>query len=105
MLGLLQAIASSPEVVSAPEQASVLRLLPIALIGGILEVLSLSGFLNNSQNSIFFGLREIYVSIVVGDVDDDIDRIGHVSPLSGNRWLMSALPAVADYGGLPADPR
>jgi hypothetical protein len=33
MLGLLQAIASSPEVVSAPEQASVLRLLPIALIG------------------------------------------------------------------------
>jgi hypothetical protein len=41
MLGLLQAIASSPEMVSAPEQASVLRLLPIALIGvgGILAIL------------------------------------------------------------------
>jgi hypothetical protein len=77
MLGLLQAIASSPEVVSAPEQASVRRLLPIALIGGILEGSSLSSFLNNPQNSIFFGLREIYVSIVVRDVDDDIERVGH----------------------------
>jgi hypothetical protein len=76
---LLQAIASSPEVVSAPEQASVLRLLPIALIGGILEGLSLSSFLNNSQNSILFGLREIYVSIVVRDVDDDIERLGPCS--------------------------
>src|SRR5262245_4143916 len=85
MLGLLQAIVSSPEVVSAPEQASLLRLLPIALIGGIFEGLSLSGFLNNSQNSIFFGLREIYVSIVVRDVDDDIERVRHVSSLSGNR--------------------
>jgi hypothetical protein len=80
MLGLLEAIASSREMVSAPEQASVLRLLPIAIIGGIFEALSLSGFLNNSQNSIFFGLREIYVSIVVRDVDDDIERVGHVSP-------------------------
>jgi hypothetical protein len=77
MLGLLQAKASSPEVVSAPEQASVFRLLPIALIGGVLEGLSLSSFLNNAQNSIFFGLREIYVSIVVRDVDDDIERLGH----------------------------
>src|SRR5262245_34855335 len=83
MLGLLQAIASSPEMVSAPEQASVLRLLPIALIGGVLEGLSLSSLLNNPQNSIFFRLREIYVSIVVRDVDDDIERIEHVSPLSG----------------------
>jgi hypothetical protein len=90
MLGLLQAIASSPEMVSAPEQASVLGLLPIALIGGIFEGLSLSSCLNNPQNSIFFGLREIYVSIVVRDVDDDIERVRHVSPLSGNRWLMSA---------------
>jgi hypothetical protein len=24
---------------------------------------------------------------VVRDVDDDIERLGHVSPLSGNRWL------------------
>src|SRR5262249_12443800 len=80
MLGLLQAIASCPEVVSAPEQASVRRLLPIALIGGVLEGLSLSSLLNNAQNSIFFGLREIYVSIVVRDVDDDIERVEHVSP-------------------------
>lgn len=79
MLGLLQAIASSPEVVSAPEQPSLVRLLPIALIGRIFEVLSLSGFLNNSQNSIFFSLREIYVSIVVRDVDNDIERVRHVS--------------------------
>src|SRR5262245_36609103 len=42
MLGLLQAIASSPEMVGAPEQASDLCLLPIALIGGILEALALS---------------------------------------------------------------
>src|SRR5262245_19450461 len=84
MLGLHQAIASSPEMVSAPEQASVLRLLPIARIGGILEALSLSGFLNNSQNSIFFGLSKIYVSIVVGDVDDDIEWVGHVSPLKAS---------------------
>src|SRR6266699_6838448 len=80
MLGLLQAIASSPEMVSAPEQASVLRLLPIGLIGRVLEGLSLSSLLNNPQNSIFFGLREIYVSIVVRDVDDDIERVEHVSP-------------------------
>jgi len=97
MLGLLQAFASSPEVVSAPEQASVLRLLPIALIGGILEGLPLSSFLNNPQNSILFGLREIYVSIVVRDVDDDIERVRHVSPLSGNRWLMSAFPPHRAY--------
>src|SRR5262245_15568339 len=101
MLGLLQAIVSSPEVVSAPEQASLLRLLPIALIGGIFEGLSLSGFLNNSQNSIFFGLREIYVSIVVRDVDDDIERVRHVSSLSGNRWLMSAFPRIADIVDRP----
>jgi hypothetical protein len=68
--------------VSAPEQAGVLRLLPIALIGGILESLSLSSFLNNPKNSILFGLREIYISIVVRDVDDDVERVGHVSPLS-----------------------
>src|SRR5262249_43592943 len=83
MLGLLYAIASSPEVVSAPEQASVLRLLPIALIGRVPEGLSLSSFLNNPQNSIFFGLRKVYVSIVVRDVDDDIEWVEHVSPLSG----------------------
>jgi hypothetical protein len=63
----------------------------------------LSGFLNDSQNSVFFSLREIYVSIVVRDVDDDIERVGHVSPQSGNRWLMSALPPesgrIADIGG------
>src|SRR5262249_18576372 len=70
MSGLLHAIASSPEMVSAPEQASVLRLLPIGLIGGVLKGLSLSGLLNNPQNSIFFGLPEVYVSIVVRDVDD-----------------------------------
>src|SRR4029453_18226022 len=84
MLSLLQAIASGPEMVRAQERASVLRLLPIALIGGIFECLSLSGFLNNSHNSIFFGLREIYISIVVRDVEDDIERVGHVSPLSGD---------------------
>jgi hypothetical protein len=33
----------------------------------------------NSQNSILFGLREIYVSIVVRDVDDDIERLGPCS--------------------------
>jgi hypothetical protein len=49
----------------------------------VLEALALSGFLNNSQNSIFFGLSKIYVSIVVRDVDDDIERVGHVSPLPG----------------------
>src|SRR5262245_33170254 len=98
MLGLRQAIASSPEMVGAPEQASVLRLLPIALIGGILEALALSSFLNNSQNSIFFGFSKIYVSIVVRDVDDDIERVGHVSPLSGIRCLMSALPRKEDVG-------
>src|SRR5262249_28030696 len=79
MLGLLPAIVSSPEVVSAPEQPSLVRLLPIALIGGIFEGLSLRGFLDNAQNSIFFGLREIYVSIVVRNVDDDIERVRHVS--------------------------
>src|SRR5262249_6325215 len=90
MLGLLQAIVSSPEVVSAPEQPSLVRLLPIALIGGIFEGLSLRGFLDNAQNSIFFGLREIYVSIVVRNVDDDIERVRHVSTPSGSRWLISA---------------
>src|SRR5262245_17176680 len=84
MLGLLEAVASSPEMVSAPEQAGILRTLPIAPIGGIFEGLSLRGFVNNSQNSILFGLREIYVSIVVRDVDDDVKQLGHVSPLSGN---------------------
>src|SRR5262249_10990613 len=83
MLGLLHAIASSPEMVSAPEQARVLRLLPIGLIGGVLVGLSLSSLLNNPQNSIFIGLREIYVSIVVRDVDEDIEWLKHVSPLSG----------------------
>jgi hypothetical protein len=48
----------------------------------VLEALALSGFLNNSQNSIFFDSK-IYVSIVVRDVDDDIERVGHVSPLPG----------------------
>ena len=85
MLGLLQAIVSSPKVVSAPEQPSLVRFLPIALTGGIFEGLSLGGFLNNAQNSIFFGLRQIYVSIVVRDVDDDIERVRHVSPPSGSR--------------------
>ena len=85
MLGLLQAIASSPEVVCAPQQASVLRLLPIALIGGIFEGLSLSRLLNNSQNAILLDLREIYVSIMVRDVDDDIEWLGNISRLFGNR--------------------
>src|SRR5262245_30981574 len=35
------------------------------------NTLALSSFLNNSQNSIFFGFSKIYVSIVVRDVDDD----------------------------------
>src|SRR5262245_5625416 len=80
MLGLLQTIASSAEMVSAPEQARILGLLPIALIARILEALSLSSFLNNSQNSISFGLREIHVSIVMRDVNHNIERIGHVFP-------------------------
>src|SRR5262245_15785940 len=95
--GLLPTTSRNPEVVSAPEQSSLLRLLPIALIGGIFEGLSLSGLVNSSKNSILFGLREIYVSIVVRDVDDDIERVGHVSPLSGNRWLMSALPPMRPH--------
>src|SRR5262249_38126055 len=99
MLGLLQAIASSPEVVSAPEQASVFRLLPIALIGGVLEGLSLSGFLNNAQNSIFFCLREIYVSIVVRDVDDDIERLGHVQSWSSHGSASTDQQQIGSFSG------
>src|SRR5262249_53365308 len=78
MLGLHQPIASTAEMVSAPEHTSILGLLPIALIGRILETLALSGFLNNSQNSVCFGLREIHVSIMMRDVNHDIKRFGHV---------------------------
>jgi hypothetical protein len=56
---LLQTIASSAKMIGAPEQASILGLLPIALIGRILETLPLSGFLNNSQNSVCFGLARL----------------------------------------------
>src|SRR5262249_60700605 len=80
MLSLLHAIASIPEMVSATDQATLPRLLAIGPIGGVLEGLSLSSLLNNPQNSILLGLREIYVSIVVRDVDDDIERVEHVSP-------------------------
>jgi len=50
----------------------------------IFEGLSLSSLLNNSQNSILLGLREIHVSIMVRDVDDDIEWLGHISTLFGN---------------------
>jgi hypothetical protein len=72
MLSLSNTVASSRKVISAPQESGILRTRSVRLIHRIETRLSLCGFMNDTNNSVAFGLLKIYVSIVMREVNDCI---------------------------------
>src|ERR1700730_10022634 len=82
MLGLLQTITSRSKMIGPPKEAGVQGFRTVCLICWVNSTLALSSLLKNSNDAFFFSFVQIDIAIVMRDIENYVQWIGHFLLLS-----------------------
>jgi hypothetical protein len=107
MLGLGDAVAAGREMIGAPQKAGGASLLASGRIGRVDAVEPLRRLVDHADEAGGLGGGKIDLAVVVREIDDDVDRLGHGrllrpqdAPLRARRQAAARLEhGIADHEG------